>query len=180
MFNLFSFSYFSSRSGGQQISESDPKSAPKSAREETAAQLAHAAAAHVNARQQIPPPPPVQGQYVYPQGGFRGPPPPHFPPAGNVHYPHDPYQQPPQHNFNQSNNNELPDHNGERRHRRSADKILDAFERFYMTKSTTAPMKVKYIPEDNHHSHHQRNSNNNNNNNNYRDRSISRYSSSSD
>jgi hypothetical protein len=152
----------------------------KSSREETAAQLAHAAAAHVNARQQVPPPPPVQEQYSYQQGGFplqqqqiRGlTPRPSFP--GNVHHPNDPYQQ---RNFNQSNNNELMDKNDERRNRRSADKILDAFERFYMTKSTTTPMKVKYIPEDNN-SNHQRNTNNNNNNN-CRNRSISRNSSTS-
>jgi len=169
--------FYSSRSGGNQISEVDSKPPSKSSREETAAQLAHAAAAHVNARQQVPPPPPVQQQqqqqYSYQQGGF--PPQPHQVrgPAPRLPLPvNDPYQQ---RNFNQSNNNELLDNNEERRNRRSADKILDAFERFYMTKATTTPMKVKYIPEDNN-SNHQRNTNNNNNNN-YRDRSISRNSS---
>jgi len=169
-----------SRSGGE--TESKPPPA-KGSREETAAQLAHAAAARVNGRQQVPPPPPVQQQYFYQQGGF---PPqqqqfaglaPNFPVAGNIRYPNDPYQQ---HNiinpnYNQSNNTEILNNKEERRNRRSADKILDAFERFYMNKSTTTPMKVKYIPEENN-SNNQRNTNNNNNN---RDRSTSQSSSSS-
>ena len=111
----------------------------------------------------MPPQPPLQQ--------IRGPVPrPPFP--GNVYLPNDPYQQ---RNFNQSNNTEIMDKQEERRNRRSADKILDAFERFYMTKSTTAPMKVKYIPEENN-SNHQRNTNNNNN---CRDRSRSQNSSTS-
>jgi len=50
-----------------------------------------------------------------------------------------------------------------------------------MNKSTTAPMKVKYIPEENNsnHHHHQQQQRNTNNNNNNRDRSISQNSSSS-
>ena len=107
---------------------------------------------------------------------IRGPAP-RFPGPGNVRHPTDLVQQ---RNVNQSNNSELVDDEEERRNRRSADKILDAFERFYMTKSTTAPMKVKYIPEDSN-SIHQRNTNNNNNNNNnnYRERSLSQRSLSS-
>lgn len=79
-------------------------------------------------------------------------------------------------NFNQSNNNELLD-NSEPRRNRSVEKILDAFERFYMKegKSTTIPMKVKYIPEDsNTIPYRQRNTNNNN-----RHRSTSRSSQKS-
>ena len=60
-------------------------------------------------------------------------------------------------NYNQSNNNELFDEEDEEdddqheEETRSAEKILDAFERFYLHrgKPSTVPMKVKYIPEDN-------------------------------
>ncbi|CAF4740346.1 unnamed protein product [Rotaria sp. Silwood1] len=145
-----------------------------------------------------------QQQFLYQQGvlppqgqQIRGPPP-RFPAAGNIVYPSDPYQQQqfvnphqrvlPNQNYNQSNNNELYDNdddedNEERRQQdkqnRSAEKILDAFERFYINrgKPTTVPMKVKYIPEDNNSNrkysnhYHQRNTNNNN-----RYRSTSRQS----
>jgi hypothetical protein len=105
---------------------------------------------------------------------------PRFPVPGSIRYPNDPYQQHNifQSNYNQSNNNELFDKHEERRHRRSADKILDAFERVYMNKTTTTPMKVKYIPEEYNSNHQQRNTNNNNNNNN-RERSASQSLSSS-
>ncbi|CAF3040182.1 unnamed protein product [Rotaria sp. Silwood2] len=235
-----------------QTLEVEPRSSiSKNTREETAAQLAHAAAARFNSRQgfvdippqqqapvpapvptQIPPvvpapasvpapPPPVpqvgrtqlnsqQQQFIYQQGvlppqgqQIRGPPP-RFPAVGNIIYPGDPYQQQqqqqqqfinphqrvlPNQNYNQSNNNELFDDDEEEDERRqqekqnrSAEKILDAFERFYINrgKPTTVPMKVKYIPEDNNSNqkysnyYHQRKTNNNN-----RYRSTSRRSRSS-
>ena len=253
---------YSSRSGGNQISEGDNKVVPpKNPREETAAQLAHAAAAHVNNRQVgvgaaplpqqqqqhqqqqqpqqtvvAPPPPPVpqlnrpqlpnqqqqqqqqqqhqQQQFLYQQGvlppqgqQIRGPAPRMPAPGNNIRYPVDPYQQQqqqfvhpqqrniPNPNYNQSNNNELIDtiddvinqyerHKKQEEQNRSAEKILDAFERFYVNRGnpTTAPMKVKYIPEDinsnnqtsNEHFYQQ----NTNNNNRYRSTSRS-YSSSS-
>jgi hypothetical protein len=57
-------------------------------------------------------------------------------------------------NYNYSNNNEIIT-NSEERYNRSAEKILDAFERFYRNigKTPAAPMKVKYIPEDNNSNH---------------------------
>ena len=146
---------------------------------------------------------PPQGQQI------RGPAPRAVGP-GNIRFPIDPYQQqlqqqqqqqfinPPQQrqapnpNYNQSNNNELYDQSdndgddfGRRtqdEQSRSAQKILDAFERYYVNHGKTAsvPMKVKYIPEEmNSNSKHfnsfqQRNTNNNN-----RHRSSSRRSSSS-
>ena len=103
----------------------------------------------------------------------------------------------PNPNYNQSNNNELYDSDDDddddddnttdfelrkqEERSRSAEKILDAFERFYanQTRTSTVPMKVKYIPEEmNSHCKHfnsfqQRNTNNNN-----RYRSSSRRSSS--
>ena len=119
--------------------------------------------------------------------------------GGNIRYPNDPYQQqqpqqqrnPPNPNYNQSNNNELyenGDDDDERRKQdeqnRSAEKILDAFERFYVNRGqpTTVPMKVKYVPED-INSNHQRSNpqqrNTNNNNNRYRSTSRQTRSSSS-
>jgi hypothetical protein len=221
------FILFSSRSGGNQIAETEGRqgksSSTKNPREETAAQLAQAAAAHVQNRQgnagvptqqQVsgPPPPPVsqavrpqlpnqqqqQHQFLYQQGvlppqpqQIRGPPPPRLPPAGNVRYPGDPYQQQqqqqqqqrpiPNQNYNQSNNNELSDDDEDaddyyeqEERSRSAEKILDAFEYYYVNhgKPTTVPMKVKFIPEENnsnnntqfnYHHHQQQNTNNNNN-----------------
>lgn len=80
-------------------------------------------------------------------------------------------------NYNQSNNNELFDDAGvevdpsnrvpQDEENRSAEKILDAFERYYLQngKSSTAPMKVKFIPEANpklNSSHGNMNNNNNN------------------
>ncbi|CAM2706722.1 unnamed protein product [Rotaria socialis] len=68
---------------------------------------------------------------------------------------------------------------------RSAEKILDAFERFYVTrgKSSATPMKVKYIPEDNNSNqprlNHQQLNTNNNNNNRYCSSSRQSHSSSS-
>ncbi len=176
---FFQFILYSSHSNGNQILETEGKPSKKTSREETAAQLAHAAAAHVNARQQVPPPPPVQQQEGFsPQTQqIRGPAS-HLPVGVNIRYPNESYQQRDifNSNYNQSNNNEILDNNEERRNRRSADKILDAFERFYMNKSTTTPMKVKYIPEENNSNHFQQRNTNNNNN---RDRSISQCLSSS-
>ncbi|CAF0960450.1 unnamed protein product [Rotaria sordida] len=217
-----------SQTDGPQTFEGETKPpTSKSTREETAARLAQAAAAHVNSRQgftgvspqqqqqqqqqqqaSVPaPPPPVsqvgrtqlsnqQQQFLYqqgvlpPQGQQIHGPSPHFPGAGNIVYSGDPYQQQqqqfidphqrilPNQNYNQSNNNELydDDDDDEAEHRqregqsRSVEKILDAFERFYINrgKPTTVPMKVKYIPEDNNSNqkyikhYHQRNTNNNN------------------
>ena len=119
---------------------------------------------------------------------------PYFPVPGNIPYPGDPHQQQqfinqqqqefinthqtyvPNPNYNQSNNNELydDDDDDEQRYKqeepnRSAEKILDAFERYYISrgKPTAVPMKVKYIPEENNSNqrrskHHQLNTKNNN------------------
>ena len=120
-----------------------------------------------------------------------------MPMQGNIRYPVDPHRQGPpvqqvaphqptvNPNYNQSNNNELfddpeSDERGvnvlhQEEQNRSAEKILDAFERFYVHsgKSSSAPMKVKFIPENNnshsnikHPVYPQGNINNNNNNNN--------------
>ncbi|CAF3261511.1 unnamed protein product [Rotaria socialis] len=158
-----------SRSEVKQILETEVKiSAPaRSSIEETAARLAHAAAAHVQARLQIPPPPPVQHPFVpTPEQQLRGSTV-RLPVNDSVPPSNDKNQQ--QHsssnlNYNQSNNNEITD-GTENNHNRSAEKILDAFERFYMKdgKSATNAVKVKYIPEENNTNYHrQRNTNNNN------------------
>jgi hypothetical protein len=115
---------------GQQILETESKKP----HEETATHI-----------QQIPPPPPVQ------QNSF----PPHGQPlnSANNHYPNDAYQQ-LQHiflstNYNQSNNNEILDNKEEKR-TRTAERILDAFERFYINtgRSPLTPIKVKFIPDE--------------------------------
>ncbi|CAF3851461.1 unnamed protein product [Rotaria magnacalcarata] len=157
------------RSEVKQILEPEVKiSAPaKSSLEETAARLAHAAAAHVNARLQIPPPPPVQHPFVpTPEQQRRGSTV-RLPVNGSVSSSSDENQQQRSSsnlNYNQSNNNEITDGTG-KKHNRSAEKILDAFERFYMKdgKSATNAVKVKYIPEETStNCHRQRNTNNNN------------------
>jgi hypothetical protein len=85
---------------------------------------------------------------------------------GPTHYSHDLSQRNPNHN--QSNNNDIIETNVNRRQHdeqsRSAEKILDAFERFYINRTglTSVPMKVKYIPEDYSIDSKQRNTNNNN------------------
>ena len=96
----------------------------------------------------------------------------------HTHYSNGSYQQQQQNvlnsNYNQANNNELFGHDRQRRNR-SAEKILDAFERIYMNnrKASVTSLKVKYIPENKNSSYyHQRNTNNN------RYRSVSRKSSS--
>ncbi|CAF1118792.1 unnamed protein product [Rotaria sordida] len=156
-----------------QILESEEKiSLPKkSSREETAAQLAHAAAAHVNARQQFPPPPPpsssqpkilhqtdvlpAQEQQI--RGQIQC-----LPVNGNIHHSNDLQQQ---RNVANLNNNEFHINKDEPRNFESVEKILDAFERIYMKdrKTATTPVKVKYIPDEQHSiCYHQRNKNNNN------------------
>lgn len=147
-----------------------------------------------------------QQQYLYqqgvlpPQGAQNRGPAPRLPGPGPIHHPTDVYQQlqqqqfvnpqqrpTPNPNYNQSNNNELFENEEyeefeDELERRSAEKILDAFERFYASsgRPTTVPMKVKYIPEEANliprrsHNHHQRNTNNNN-----RNRSSSRQTRSS-
>ncbi|CAF2621908.1 unnamed protein product [Rotaria sp. Silwood2] len=178
-------SYEGIHSNDNRISENEGKIAlsTKSSREETAARLAHAAVAHVNARQQLPPPPLLKQQDSYqndvlPKGQVQ-----RLPVNGNINHSNDLYQQQrnvANLNYNQSNNNEVlnnNNNNNEAPHRHSVEKILDAFERVYLKdrKSATTPVKVKYIPEENFsHYCHQRNKNNNN-----QCRSASRNSQSS-
>ena len=203
---------------------------PKTSREETAAQLAHAAAAHVNGRQatnvaappvnvvgpappnvprpQVPVQQQMQQQYIQQQVAaraqapqIRGPAPRlPGPPQANIRFPVDPYRPPmppqvqtaPNPNYNQSNNNELfndddevPSLNQEEQHR-DAEKILDAFERFYLNrgKNSATPMKVKFIPEDSNSNSKSANyfyhgNTNNNNNRHYSTSKQSRSQSSS-
>ncbi|CAF1203786.1 unnamed protein product [Adineta steineri] len=152
------------------IPEPDVKPIPiviaKQPREEAAvqlAQLAHAAAARVQARQHIPPPPPVQHQHV------QLPEP--LPPQSqqmirdlNGSHPQKLMSTDLNNNHNQLNNNEI--YNLGERNNRSAEKILDAFERFYKNigRSSTSPVKVKYIPGEancNHCQHRNINTNTN-------------------
>lgn len=172
--------FSSARSEGNRGSEMETKvTAPaKSSREETAARLAHAAAAHVHARQQIPPPPPIHTSLAATQEQPQRATVTQAPANGNSQPSIDTFQPRSSNNLNQneSNNNDASEPN-EKKHNRSAEKILDAFERFYMKdgKSTAAPMKVKYIPEESNSNYYrQRNTNNNN-----RNRSSSRSSQSS-
>ncbi|UJR22060.1 hypothetical protein I4U23_025128 [Adineta vaga] len=133
-----------------QVPEQEVKPIPiqtaKQPREDTAAQLAqlaHAAAARVQARQLVPPPPPVQHLFSHAQEVL----PPQNQQLRDLNGPHPASINPPDLNLNQSNNNEIYTNVGER-HNRSAEKILDAFERFYKNigRSSTTPVKVKYIP----------------------------------
>ena len=97
----------------------------------------------MQARQHVPPPPPAQHHFTHNQESssipgqqireLNGP----HPPPGNYS----------ELNTNQSNNNDLYTNTSDRNNR-SAEKILDAFERFYKNigRSSTTPVKVKYIP----------------------------------
>lgn len=149
---LFVFLIFSSSCvvNNPVVSEQEVKPIPiqiaKQPREDTAAQLAqlaHAAAARVQARQHVPPPPPVQHLFTHAQDVIPSQNPQHRDMSG----PHPAPMNPSDLNINQSNNNEIYTNVGERNNR-SAEKILDAFERFYKNigRSSTTPVKVKYIP----------------------------------
>lgn len=135
----------------------------KPPREDTAAQLAqlaHAAAARVQARQHVPAPPPVQHPFNHPQESIAT----QTQNIRDLNGPHPAPNNPSELNQNQSNNNETYTHIGDRSNR-SAEKILDAFERFYKNigRSSTTPVKVKYIPGEVSCNHcQQRNVNNNN------------------
>ncbi len=116
-------------------------------RDETAAQLAYAVEARINARPQVPS---GQYQFVYQQETS----PTQTQQMRESHSSHPQHRTTTDSNYNYSNNNEIIT-NSEERYNRSAEKILDAFERFYRNigKTPAAPMKVKYIPEDNNSNH---------------------------
>ncbi|CAF4953343.1 unnamed protein product, partial [Rotaria sp. Silwood1] len=182
-------SHESTNSNDNPILENEGKisSIIKNSREETAARLAHAAAAHVNARQQYPPPPPPKQQNgILPkqeQQQIRGQVQ-FLPVNGTIHQLNDSQQRNMTNiTYNPSNNNEIlnnKNNNEAYPHMRTVEKILDAFERVYMKDRTSAitPVKVKYIPE--LHESNWPAQRNKNNNNQYRSESqISQSSSSS-